>query len=125
MILKRFPVGLAGLLAIAPVMVAAAGGPVPQIMVESKTITLDPIADQTRGATKWSHGAFLFQTVGAGLPPTFYTLDREGRLIFSVTASIPDAGYVSAGHFERRDDNSIVFLGQAGRRTARRLRSSG
>lgn len=63
----------------------------------------------------WSHGAFLFQSVsgGAGLPPTFYTLDREGRLASSVTVSIPDVGSVIVTGRDRREDNSIVFIGQA------------
>jgi hypothetical protein len=111
MTFKCLAVALAGLLAL--LILAAADAADPQLLVQTKTIALDPLADQHRGGMKWSHGAFLFQSGGAGLAPTFYTLDREGRLVSSVTASIPDAGYVSVGGCDRRGDNSIVFIGQA------------
>ena len=48
-----------------------------------------------------------------GVPPTFYTLDRDGRLLSSATASIPGSADVSLGDFDRRDDSSIVFIGEA------------
>lgn len=112
MTFKRLAVALAALLALAPLMLVAADTAAPQLMVQTKTITLDPIADQTRGAMKWSHGAFLYVAFGPGDLP-FYTLDREGRLLSSATAVIPGSAHVSLGDFDRRDDSSIVFIGQA------------
>lgn len=73
---KHLPLTLSGLLGLASLITAAdAAGP--QLMVQTQTIALDPLTHQTRGGMRWSHGAFLFQTGGAGLPPTFYTLDRR------------------------------------------------
>ncbi len=110
---KGLAIALTGLLASVPLTVAAAEAAGPQPLVQTKTIALDSLADQHRGEMKWSHGAFLFQALGVGLPPTFYTLDREGRLVSSATASMPDVGHVVVIGFDRWDDNSIVFIGQA------------
>lgn len=83
-------------------------------MIQIKGVTLDPMTDQTRGPMKWSHGAFLFEDAGpGGNPRTFHTLDRDGQLLSSARADIPGSAYVSLGGFDRRDDNSIVFIGQA------------
>lgn len=112
MVFKRLAVALAGLLGLAS-LIAATDAAGPLLMVQTNTIALDSLADQHRGEMKWIHGAFLFETGSAGLPPTFSTLDREGRFLSSVTVSIPDVGYVVAGSSERREDNSIVFVGQA------------
>ncbi len=111
---KGLAVALAGLLPFASI-IAAADASAPRRMVQTQTVALDQLTDQHRGDMHWSHGAFLFQSVsgGAGLPSTFYTLDREGRLVSSVTVSIPDAGAVIVTGRDRREDNSIVFIGQA------------
>jgi hypothetical protein len=110
MTLKRSSVLFSGLLLFAWLATAADAGPT---MNPIKSIVLDSLTDQARGSMKWSHGAFLFQNAGRGAPPTFYTLDREGKLISEATAAIPDSAYVSVGTCDRRDDNSIVFIGQA------------
>lgn len=112
MTFKRLPVALSGLAAMASLTAVAADIAGPQLMVEAK-VALDSVADQHRGAPKWSHGAFLVQSVGpGGLPPAFYTLDREGRLLSSVTGVVPESAYVSVYGFDRRDDNSFVFIGE-------------
>ncbi|HTU43570.1 MAG TPA: hypothetical protein VMF91_00810 [Bryobacteraceae bacterium] len=89
---------------------ADAAGPT---IIQVKSIALDTLTDQTRGSIEWSHGGFLFQNVSGGGPPTFYTLDREGQLISEATPVMPESGYVSVSSCDRRDDNSIVFIGQA------------
>ena len=111
MICERSSLALSGLLVLARLVMAAdAPGPV---TIQVKNIALDSLTDQSRGSMKWSHGAFLFQNVTEGGPPTFYTLDREGQLISEVTAAIPESAHISVGTCDRRDDNSIVFIGQA------------
>src|ERR1700685_1442638 len=110
-IFKSLPDALSGLLVLARLVTGAdAVGP---SGTQIKSIALDALTDQTRGSMKWSHGAFLFQNASGGGPPTFYTLDREGQFVSEVTASIPDSADVSVGTCDRRDDNSIVFIGQA------------
>ncbi len=115
MTFKCLAVAISGLLALALLTLAVTDAAAPQVMVQTNTIALDQLTDPHRGDMRWSHGAFLFETVsaGAGLPPTFYTLDREGRLVSSVTVSMPDAGHVVVVGSDRREDNSIVFIGQA------------
>lgn len=111
MTFKRLSLAFSGLLALTQLVAAAdAVGP---SMTQINSIVLDSLTDQTRGSMKWSHGAFLFQNASGGGPPTFYTLDREGQLLSSATAAIPESAYVSVGTCDRWDDNSIVFIGQA------------
>jgi hypothetical protein len=106
------PLPVVGLLVFAHLLVAADdAGP---RAIQMKRITLDTLTDQTRGSMKWSHGAFLFQTVSAGgRPPTFYTLGRDGVLLSETTPAVPDSEYVSVSSCDRWADNSIVFIGQA------------
>lgn len=107
MIFKRLPVALVVLTSL-----AAAADPAGQhILVQTKSIDLDPPADPHRGGMYWSHGAFLFETVSFGLPPTFYTLDREGRLLSSVTLDIPESSNLWTSAFDREDDGSIIVAG--------------
>lgn len=111
MTFTHLPLAFSGLLMLARLMTAAESvGPT---LIQSKSIVLDSLTDQTRGSMKWSHGAFLFQNVSGGGPPTFYALDRQGQLVSEVTANIPDSANVSGGTCDRREDNSIVFIGQA------------
>ncbi|MGI9074292.1 MAG: hypothetical protein ACR2JB_23935 [Bryobacteraceae bacterium] len=111
---RRLPVRFAGLLALTSLTAAVAEAFGPQLIAQTKIIALDSIVDRSHGAVKWSHGAFLYADLGAGgVPPTFYTLDRDGRLLSSATASIPGSADVSLGDFDRRDDSSIVFIGEA------------
>lgn len=111
MTLKASSLALSGLLALTRLVTAAdAAGPT---MSQIKSIALDSLTDQTRGSMKWSHGAFLFQNASRGGPPTFYTLDREGQLLSSATAAIPESASVSVDTCDRWDDNSLVFIGQA------------
>ena len=112
MIFKCLPLALSAL--VGALVMAAADAVGPHLMVQAGTIALDPIADQTHGSMKWSHGAFLYADMGpGGIPATFSTLDREGRLLSSVTAAVPDSAYVPLVGFDRQDDNSIVFIAQA------------
>ncbi len=90
---------------------AWAGSPF-HVIRESGTDSLDRIADTTHGALKWSHGAFLFMDFSSSnVAPAFYTLDRDGRVISSVSLSIPGAQDFWASDFDRAKDGTIVFVG--------------
>jgi hypothetical protein len=65
MIFKRLAVAFSGLLALALLTLAATDAAGPQLLIQTKTIALDPLTDQHRGGMKWSHGGFLFQGGGA------------------------------------------------------------
>jgi hypothetical protein len=76
MTFKCLAVALAGLLVL--LILAAGNAADPQLLVQTKTIALDPLADQHRGGMKWSHGAFLFQSGGeqGSLPPSTHWIGR-------------------------------------------------
>ncbi len=84
----------------------------PHLVREAGIHWLDLLADASHGALKWSHGAFLYMDFNSsGLPPTFHTLDGDGKLISSVTLNIPGAAHFWPGDFDRGSDGSIVFAG--------------
>ena len=77
------------------------------------TIALDGIGDLQHGQWKWSHGAFVYALGAGNLSPTFYTLNRQGKFVASMTPQIPDTTGVSLLDFDRTPDGSIVYTGQS------------
>jgi hypothetical protein len=86
-------------------------GAPPVIHAVSAPTNLDAVA-QGNGILKWSNGGFL-HSVFDGQAPSFFTLDREGRFVSSVTADLPAAAHVGFHDSDRASDGSIVFSGAA------------
>jgi hypothetical protein len=108
---KLFSFVLSGVFAFAWIAGAADTGALTAVR-QSSTGSLDAVVDQSHGHLKWSHGMFLYMDSGVNArPPSFYTLDREGKLITSATLSIPDAAQFWFADFDRWTDGAIVFAG--------------
>ncbi len=85
----------------------------PRLTLSSRgSITLNGVADTTHGVIKWTHGAFLYQTLGEKLP-TFDVLNPQGEIISSFIPNIPGAMRVWVHDSDRGPDGSIVFSGSS------------
>ena len=94
-------------------LIAVPGDSKPQLLLQGDLVNVDSIADLSHGFLKWSHGALLYVDARSHSAPSFYTLDREGRLISSTTLNIPDATLISTGDFDRAPDGTIIFTGES------------
>ena|ERR1700685_3461732 len=93
----------------APLRVDAFG---PQLIPATRWSPWTESQTKTHGALKGSHGAFLYASLLGGMPPTVYTLDREGKMASSATLEVPDAGSLWSTSFDRAPDGTIVVAGR-------------
>ncbi len=91
-------------------IVAKADGPGIHLVRQSSTDRIDEI--NGHWVYRWRCGAYLLIDGMGGMPPVFYTLNREGRWTDTAQFRNPESTNFYTFDYDREADGTIVFSGQ-------------